>query len=56
MVEPISLTLALSALIASLFTHIKFSKCCGFEIQTRSIPSTPTPTSPLLQLERKTNI
>jgi len=36
MVDPISLTVAITASIIAILSHIKKSKCCGIEIQTRN--------------------
>ena len=37
MLDPISISIAVSACIVAILTHLKFSKCCGFEIKTRNI-------------------
>ena len=55
MIDIISLSLGVVAVIVAITTHIKFSKCWGFEMTTRTPkqtpPSTPTilETQPLLQ-------
>jgi hypothetical protein len=48
-------TLALTAiltstlsLVLSILTHVKKSKCCGGECQTRRLSAPDTPTTPLL--------
>ena len=50
-IDIISLSLGVVAVIVAITTHIKFSKCWGFEITTRTPPSTPAiiETQPLLQ-------
>ena len=45
MVDVITLSVAICAIIVSITTHIKFSKCWGFELQTRT-PKTSAPTTP----------
>jgi hypothetical protein len=54
--DPVSLIAiisASSALVVSILTHIKFSRCCGFVLRTtegnESSPTTPTTTTPLIQ-------
>lgn len=52
--DPLILTAILSStisLVLSILTHVKKSKCCNAECQTRrlSAPDTPTIESPLLQ-------
>ena len=55
MIDIISLLIAIGAVLVALTTHIKFSKCWGFEMTTRSPKHTPpnsphiTETQPLLQ-------
>lgn len=56
MIDIISLSIAIGAVLVALTTHIKFSKCWGFEMTTRTPlkqtpPSTPNilETQPLLQ-------
>lgn len=56
MIDIISLSIAVGAVLVALTTHIKFSKCWGFEMTTRSPlkqtpPQTPNilETQPLLQ-------
>jgi len=34
MVDIVSIIIASTSLILTLYTHIKYSKCCGFKIQT----------------------
>lgn len=45
MVDLVSLIIAIGAVIVSISTHIKYSSCCGFRVETRtpknSSPSTP---------------
>jgi len=50
-IDIISLSLGVVAVIVAITTHIKFSKCWGFEMATRTPPSTPAiiETQPLLQ-------
>jgi len=54
-IDVISLSIAIGAVIVAITTHIKFSKCWGFEMTTRTPKNTPpsTPhiseTQPLLQ-------
>jgi len=54
--DPVSLIAiisASSALVVSILTHIKFSRCCGFVLRTtegnESSPTTPSLTTPLIQ-------
>lgn len=56
MIDIISLSIAVGAILVALTTHIKFSRCWGFEMITRtptksSPPETPNilETQPLLQ-------
>ena len=46
MVDPITLSVSLGAVLVAIMTHVKFSKCWGFEIQTRSLKQTP-PSTPI---------
>ena len=47
MIDIISLSLAVGAVIVAITTHIKFSKCWGFEMTTRS-PKYSPPNSPII--------
>lgn len=47
MIDIISLSIAVGAVLVSLTTHIKFSKCWGFELQTRALKNSP-PDTPIL--------
>lgn len=50
MIDPITIVAiitACSALVVSVLTHIKRSKCCGIDITT-SVNRTPTITTPIL--------
>jgi len=51
MIDIISLSIAIGAILVALSTHIKFSKCWGFEMRTRTPPDSPhiIETQPLLQ-------
>jgi hypothetical protein len=51
MIDIISLSISVGAVLVALITHIKFSKCWGFEITTRTPPHSPdiVETQPLLQ-------
>ena len=46
MIDPITLSVAIGAVVVSILTHLKFSKCMGFEISTRT-PKTSVPDSPI---------
>jgi hypothetical protein len=50
-IDIISLSLGVVAVIVAITTHIKFSKCWGFEMATRTPPNSPhiIETQPLLQ-------
>jgi len=49
-IDIISLSIAIGAVIVAITTHIKFSKCWGFEMTTRTPPNSPhiVETQPLL--------
>jgi len=51
MIDIVSLSLGVVAIIVAITTHIKFSKCWGFEMATRTPPNSPhiIETQPLLQ-------
>jgi hypothetical protein len=51
MIDIVSLSLGIVAVIVAITTHIKFSKCWGFEMATRTPPNSPhiIETQPLLQ-------
>lgn len=44
MIDVVSLSIAIGAILVALTTHIKFSKCWGFEMITRSSKNTPPDT------------
>lgn len=44
MVDIVSLSIALGAVLVSVITHIKFSKCWGFEVYTRTPKQSPPDT------------
>jgi len=44
MFDPITLSISAGAIIVAILTHIKFSKCYGFEVQTRNIEKQDSPT------------
>lgn len=48
--DPLSLSIAIGAILIALTTHIKFSECWGFKMTTRSPPQSPrqSETNPLL--------
>jgi hypothetical protein len=48
MIDVISLSIAVGAVLVALSTHIKFSKCWGFEIATRTPTKSSPPDSPQL--------
>ena len=48
MIDVISLSIAVGAILVALTTHIKFSKCWGFEMTTRTPIKTSPPDSPKL--------
>jgi len=53
MVDPFTLTAVLAgvaSLVVSILTHIKFSKCYGFELKTinSTTPTGNSPSTPLL--------
>jgi hypothetical protein len=48
MIDIISLSIAIGAVLVSLTTHIKFSKCWGFEMSTRTPTKWSPPDSPKL--------
>lgn len=48
MIDVISLSIAVGAILVALTTHIKFSKCWGFEMTTRTPTKTSPPDSPKL--------
>ena len=48
MIDIISLSIAIGAILVSLTTHIKFSKCWGFEMSTRTPTKSSPPDSPKL--------
>lgn len=48
MIDIISLSIAVGAVLVALTTHIKFSKCWGFEMTTRTPTKTSPPDSPKL--------
>ena len=48
MIDIISLSIAIGAILVSLTTHIKFSKCWGFEMSTRTPIKSSPPDSPKL--------
>ena len=41
MIDPVSLTIAITSAIIAIFTHIKHSKCWGIELDTKTQESTP---------------
>lgn len=49
MIDPISISIALGAILVAILTHIKSSSCLGVNIETRNVPNTPTPSTPLLK-------
>lgn len=36
MIDPVSLTIGIIAILTAILTHIKYSQCCGFRVQTRT--------------------
>ena len=44
MIDIVSLSIAVGAILVALTTHIKFSKCWGFEMTTRTPKNTPPDT------------
>jgi len=51
MIDIISLSIAVGAVLVALTTHIKFSKCWGFEMSTRSPKNTPPNTPAILETQ-----
>lgn len=51
MIDIISLSIAIGAVLVALTTHIKFSKCWGFEITTRTPKISPPETPKLLETQ-----
>lgn len=49
MIDPISLTLAISAVVIAILSHIKTSKCFGMEIVTRDSTDQKVEKEPLLK-------
>ncbi len=51
MVDPviiITLSTSVVALMTSLLTHVRYSNCYGVNCMTRSNPTTPSPSTPLI--------
>ena len=53
MLDPISISIAVSACIVAILTHLKFSRCCGFEMKTRNVQKDGVPDSPNTPLLEK---
>ena len=60
MIDPVSLTIAITSAIIGILSHIRHSSCFGIDIDTRTPPSTPaivkTESTELLKEKKIKNI